>query len=76
MRNAEWVTGREGAFYGGSAGNDTRYYKRYYDIPATSMGPEATDIHGADEHVTLTSLLETSKCIAATAIDYCGVAED
>lgn len=76
MRNAEWVTGREGVFYGGSAGNDTRYYKRYYDIPATSVGPEGHNFHGADEHVTVTSLLETSKTIADTVIDYCGVAEE
>ncbi len=72
--NAEWVTGREGVFHGGSAGNDTRYYKRYYDIPATSLGPTPNNIHGADEFVTVTSLLETAKSIAATAIDYCGVA--
>ncbi|MEF8813712.1 MAG: ArgE/DapE family deacylase [Halovenus sp.] len=76
MRNAEWVTGRDGVFYGGSSGNDTRHYKRYYDIPATSVGPEATDIHGADENVTVTSLLETARTIACTAIDYCGVADD
>jgi len=76
MHNAEWVTGREGVFYGGSAGNDTRYYKRYYDIPATSVGPEAENIHGADESVTVDSLLETAKTIADTAIDYCGVAEE
>lgn len=75
MRNAEWVTGREGVFYGGSAGNDTRYYKRYYDIPATSIGPKATNIHGADEYVSIASLRETAKTIACTAIDYCGVAD-
>lgn len=75
MANAEWVTGRDGVFYGGSGGNDTRYYKRYYDIPATSVGPEAVDIHGADEHTTVGSLLETSKTIADTVIDYCGVAD-
>lgn len=75
MQNAEWVTGREGIFHGGSAGNDTRYYKRYYDIPATSLGPEANAIHGANEYVTVTSLLETAKAIAATTIDYCGIAE-
>lgn len=75
MANAEAATGREGVFYGGAAGNDTRYYKRYYDIPATSVGPEAVDIHGADEHVTVESLVETAKTIAGTTIDYCGVAE-
>lgn len=75
MTNAERVTGRDGVFYGGSSGNDTRYYKLYYDIPATSVGPEATDIHGADEHTTVESLLETSKTIAGTIIDYCGVNE-
>jgi acetylornithine deacetylase len=75
MANAEAVTGREGVFYGGSAGNDTRYYKRYYDIPVTSVGPEAVDIHGADEHTTVTSLRETAKTLACTVIDYCGVAK-
>ena len=75
MANAERVTGREGVFYGGSAGNDTRYYPLYYDVPATSVGPEATDIHGADEHTTVSSLVETSKTIAGTVVDYCGVAE-
>lgn len=74
MRNAEWVTGRDGVFYGGSAGNDTRYYKLCYDIPATSVGPEPHNIHGADEYVTVDSLRETAKTIACTAIDYCGIA--
>ena len=76
MRNAEWVTGREGVFYGGSGGNDTRYYKRYYDIPAMSLGPEPNNIHGADEYVTVRSLLETAKSLACTAIDHCGVVEE
>jgi acetylornithine deacetylase len=76
MANAEWVTGRNGVFYGGSAGNDTRYYKRYYDVPATSLGPEAVDIHGADEYTTVESLVETAQAIASTAIDYCGVASE
>ncbi|WP_114578989.1 ArgE/DapE family deacylase [Saliphagus sp. LR7] len=75
MRNAEWITGHEGVFYGGSGGNDTRYYKRYYDIPAMSLGPEPNNIHGANEYVTLPSLIETAQSIACTAIDYCGVAE-
>ncbi len=74
MANAESVTGRSGVFYGGSSGNDTRYYKRYYDIPATSIGPDGHNIHGADEYATVPSLLETAKTIADTAIDYCGVA--
>ena len=76
MQNAEWVTGREGVFAGGSGGNDTRFYQNYYDIPATSVGPQGFQIHGADEHTTVESLLETSKTLAGTAIDFCGVAAE
>ena len=72
-RNAEAVTGRTGAFIGGNAGLDERFYKLYYDIDAATMGPAGENTHGADEFVSLTSLLETSTAIAWTAMDYCGV---
>lgn len=76
MRNAESVTGREGQFTGGTAGLDERFYKRYYNIDAVSVGPYGEHLHGADEHTTVNSLIETSKTIAWTAMDYCGVESD
>lgn len=75
-RNAEAVTGRTGSFIGGNAGLDERFYKLYYDIDAATMGPYGEDTHGADEFVTLSSLLETATAIAHTAIDYCDVEGD
>lgn len=73
MRNAESITGRTGQFVGGSGGVDERFYKRYYDVDAVSVGPRGEHLHGADEYTTVESLIETSKTIAWTAIDYCGV---
>ncbi|WP_254536056.1 ArgE/DapE family deacylase [Halomarina litorea] len=75
-RNAEAATGREGQFIGGSAGLDERFYERYYDVHAVSVGPEGERLHGADETTTVTSLLETATTLAWTALDYCGEATD
>ncbi len=73
MDNGEAVTGRSGQFIGGSAGLDERFYRRYYGVDAVSVGPEGERLHGADETTTLSSLLEVSKTVAWTAMDYCGV---
>jgi acetylornithine deacetylase len=73
MSNAESITEREGQLTGGNAGLDERFYKRYYDIDAISVGPYGERLHGADENTTVSSLIETSKTIAWTAMDYCGV---
>jgi acetylornithine deacetylase len=72
MREGEAVTGREGAFVGGNAGLDERFYQRYYDVPAVSVGPTGENTHGADEYTTLESLLETAKTIARTTVAYSG----
>jgi acetylornithine deacetylase len=76
MTNAEAITGRDGQFTGGNAGLDERFYKRYYDIDAVSVGPYGENLHGADENTTVNSLIEASKTIAWTAMDYCGVESD
>lgn len=72
-RVSEAVTGRTGSFVGGNAGLDERFFELYYDVDAVSVGPTGSGLHGADEHTTLTSLLETSKAIAGIAIEYCGI---
>lgn len=72
-RVSEEITGRTGSFVGGNAGLDERFFKRYYDVDAVSVGPTGSGLHGADENTTVTSLLETSKAIAGIAIEYCGI---
>jgi acetylornithine deacetylase len=72
---AEDVTGETGAFVGGSGGMDERFYKRYYDVPSVSIGPEPRNIHGADEHTTVTSLVETARTYARVIPEYCGTAD-
>ncbi|ELZ03203.1 acetylornithine deacetylase or succinyl-diaminopimelate desuccinylase [Natrialba chahannaoensis JCM 10990] len=73
-QNAESVTGETGAFVGGNAALDERFYQRYYDVPVVTAGPYGPNLHGVDEYTTVTSLLETARTLAASAIDYCGIA--
>ncbi|XVH33123.1 ArgE/DapE family deacylase (plasmid) [Haloferacaceae archaeon DSL9] len=70
------VTGDEVEYRGGLAGNDERFYNRYYDIPCPSVGPRGDRAHGPDEYATIDSLVETAQILATTAIEWCGVAED
>jgi acetylornithine deacetylase len=74
-RHAADVCGREGQFVGGLAGLDERFYVNYYDIPCPTVGPVGHNLHGADESVEKASLVETAQVLAATAIEFCGVAE-
>ncbi len=75
METAEGVTGKTGAFTGGNGGMDERFYKRYYDVPSVSIGPTPHNIHGADEHTSVASLVETSRTYARVITEYCGVAD-
>ncbi|MFC4438503.1 MULTISPECIES: ArgE/DapE family deacylase [Natrialbaceae] len=68
--NAEAVTGAAGQFVGGNAGLDERFFVRYYDVDAVSVGPVGHNLHGADEHTTVDSLLETATTIAHTIVNY------
>lgn len=69
---AESVTGESGSYVGGNAALDERFYELYYDTPAVSVGPEGHNLHGADEHTTVSSLLDTSETIARSIVDYLG----
>ncbi|MFU8867085.1 ArgE/DapE family deacylase [Natronococcus sp.] len=73
--NAESITGEAGTFVGGNAALDERFYQRYYDVPVVTAGPYGPNLHGVDEYTTVTSLLETARTLATSAIDYCGLAE-
>lgn len=69
---AESVTGKSGEFIGGNAALDERFYELYYDTPAVSVGPEGNNLHGANEHTTISSLLDTSDIIAHSIVEYLG----
>lgn len=70
-RYAEEVKGNLVGYSGGSAGNDTRFY-RLYGTPTIALGPQGMDYHGIDEYVELDSLTETAKILALTMFDWCG----
>ncbi|RAW43872.1 acetylornithine deacetylase, partial [Halorubrum sp. 48-1-W] len=69
----EDVTGGKADNRGGLAGNDERFYNRYYDIPCPSVGPRGDRAHGPDEYAEIDSLVETAQILATTAMDWCGV---
>ena len=56
-----------------SATTDARFFNLYGSIPATCYGPEATDIHGIDESVSLASALEVAKVLALFIAAWCGL---
>ncbi len=55
-----------------TAVNDTRYYGRYYDIPALCYGPKGEVAHGFDERTSLEDLRRCTLTIAAFIADWCG----
>ena len=74
LDNAEAVCGERGSLVGGNASLDERFFQRYYDVPVATVGPWGANLHGADEHTTAESLVETAQTVAGIALDYCGVA--
>lgn len=65
------VTRREPAFVGGAAGLDTRFFVRYGNIPAITLGPRGFNLHSTDEYVELNSVVETAKVIALAIANWC-----
>ena len=52
---------------------DARFYALYGGAQATCYGPEADQIHGIDESVSLTSVHQTTRVLALTMAAWCGV---
>ena len=42
-------------------------------VPGVIHGPSGNGLHGADEYVDIDSIVETTRVIAMTAIDWCGL---
>lgn len=54
-----------------TATTDARHYVRH-GIPAVCFGPRAERIHGIDERVSLSSLAEVARVLAAFVPMWCG----
>jgi acetylornithine deacetylase len=67
------VTGEELRHYAAAGLTDARFYTLYGDTQATCYGPDAQNIHGIDESVGLACLHETTKVLALTIADWCGL---
>jgi acetylornithine deacetylase len=56
-----------------NAHRDARFFNLYHQIPTTCYGPEAQAIHGIDESVSLTSMMNVAKVLAIFISDWCGL---
>jgi acetylornithine deacetylase len=54
-----------------TATTDARHFIRS-GIPAVCFGPRAEEIHGIDERVSLSSMVECARVLAHFALDWCG----
>ncbi len=67
------VTGDELRHWAVPALTDARFYTLYGGAEATCYGPEADMIHGIDESVGLASVHHTTRVLALTMAEWCGV---
>ena len=67
------VTGETPRFFVSAATTDVRTFELYGAIPATCYGPEASNIHGIDESVSINSMNRVSAVLALFIARWCGV---
>jgi acetylornithine deacetylase len=65
------VHGEDPALEATTATTDARHFIRS-GIPAVCFGPRAELIHGIDERVSLSSMVECARVLAHFALDWCG----
>lgn len=52
---------------------DARFFNLYGDTPATCYGPQADNIHGIDESVSLDSMMDVAGVLALFMAGWCGL---
>ena len=67
------VAGKRPEFFVSAATTDVRTFQLYGSIPATCYGPEARNIHGIDESVSIKSMNRVSAVLALFIARWCGV---
>ena len=65
------VQGEDPALEATTATTDARHFIRA-GIPAVCFGPRAEAIHGIDERVSLSSMVECARVLAHFVLDWCG----
>ena len=66
------VTGQPVRHYNATGLTDARFYPLYQGTEATCYGPDADNIHGIDESVSLASMHAVTQALALTVADWCG----
>ena len=75
--NYQSVTGKEAEFNGFKACSDSGTMHRMFGIPTLDFGAGPDDtLHKTNEFISVDSLLNVTKVIATTLIDWCGVVEE
>ena len=67
------VMNKDADWFASSATTDARAFNLYGSIPATCYGPEAQNIHGIDESVSIESTLRVAQVLALFMARWCGV---
>ncbi|KAL6075684.1 ArgE/DapE family deacylase [Balamuthia mandrillaris] len=67
------VTNQEPIYAPVTCTTDARFFQLYQGTPATCYGPEATNIHGIDESVSLESMKQVCKVLAVFISEWCGL---
>ena len=67
------VAGELPEYFASAATTDVRTFQLYGSIPATCYGPEARNIHGIDESVSINSMNRVSAVLALFIARWCGV---
>jgi acetylornithine deacetylase len=70
---SEQVIGRRAGLLASTATTDARSFGLYAGTPAVCFGPHAEGIHGVDERVSISSVLQTAQALALFINDWCGV---
>jgi len=73
QRHFAEANGRELRDYPATGLTDGRFFSLYQDTPVACFGPDADGIHGIDESVGLDSFHATTRTIALTMAEWCGV---
>jgi acetylornithine deacetylase len=67
------VTGESVRHYNATGLTDARHYVLHGGTEATCYGPDGDNIHGIDESVGLDALHQTTRVLALTIAEWCGV---
>ena len=75
-RNFRQVTGKEPAISGREGAADIRFMNRYGQTPTVIFGPGMTEqMHANNEWAGMGDLIEATRILALTIMDWCGVEE-